>query len=151
MSIITNSICFDGCIGEFKEPNVLFSKPKQLFQTNVNANPKSGAIIDMTFIVPGIENIMDIDFFLIPNSVEENVHIMSYDVLKTCIGRIRIDESDFSYIGDNLIANLYNLNMTYHCHSLYIFPVFQGGLENRMIKIDKPCYLNIGMDMNIVN
>lgn len=138
-----------GTSGSYSGANKTFGTLKTIFN-EPSMSYRSGKVVDVTVIVSGSNNSMDLDLLFFPQSVtvasSQNATLsMSLSDLQSCTGRIRVDDTDFSQIGGSLIANLYNVNMTFNTNKLYVMGVCQSGSVS--LPSDGGVYLNLGYEL----
>ena len=112
---------------------------------------RSGKIVDLTVIVSGSNNAMDMDLLFFPQSVtvasnQNATFSMSLSDLQSCSGRIRVSANDFSQIGGCTIANLYNVNMTFETNKLFVTSVYQQS-SGISLPATGGIYLNVGYEL----
>ena len=137
---------YNGSHKTFGTLQTVFNEPSMSY--------RSGKIVDITLIVSGSSNTMDLDLLFFPQSVtvqsDQNASLsMSFSDLKNCTGRIRVDDADFAQIGNSLMANLYNVNMTFKSNKLYVLGVIQAG--NISLPSTDSVHLNLGCEFGQSN
>ena len=70
---------------------------------------------------------------------------MSFAQMANCVGRVRVLGSDFQNVGGHMVANLYNLNLTFQGNGLYLIGVYQT--SSAVTYTANSTYLNIGYEL----
>jgi len=110
---------------------------------------KCGKFTDVTLITDSYKNVFELDLLFFPKKITPDSKVgekfnLDYNELKSCVGRMRIMEDDFTQIGDAAIANLFNVNMTFSFKDLYMILVYQS---DKKLSFNKDLSLNLGYEL----